>query len=312
MPRPTLVLLLSSIFLLHALPSEAQPPPGPPEHVERRSSELEGGAMARLVTRWTADAIASGASLTLGDAAPTLLVRGASAAAIERGEHVAVVAYEAFDGGPPFCLRVIRREAGRDVLSEERGFARPGSRTGDVPFAVAIAPIPGRGFAVFFEEVQGDDPSGARTYLFHLDLEGQPMDAGVEIPVPWPIAAAAWNGHGFHLALLYPGGTGGMRLSMVSLSPEGMNQQHPDWSSAPGFVADVHLVVLGDHVHAHYRGGRGGEHWLETDVTAIAGWGTDTRHATDHGRLEPDTTLSVDAEGRVGRVSARDDGIAAH
>lgn len=298
---------------LLALPSLAlaQPPPGPPEHVDRRSVELAGGTIARVVTRWTPDAETSGASLALGDAPPTLLVRGASAAAIERGERVSVVAYETFDGGAPFRVRVIRRDGAHDVLSDERGFARPGARSGDFPFAVAIAPIPGRGFAVFYEEVQADDPSGARTYLFQLDLDGQPLDAGREIAVPWPIAAAAWNGQGYHLALLYPGGGGGMRLSMVSLTPEGVNQQHPDWSSAAGFVADVHLVVEGAHVHAHYRGGSGGEHWLETDVTAIASWGSDTRHATDHGRLEDGVTLSVDAEGHVQRVPSRADGIAA-
>lgn len=267
--------------------------------------------MARLVTRWTPDAETSGASLALGDAAPTLLVRGATAAAIERGERVALVAYEAFDDAAPFRVRVVRRDAGHDVVSDERAFARPGARHGDVPFAVAIAPIAGRGFAVFFEEVQSDDPSGARTYLFQLDLDGQPLEPGREIAVPWPIAAAAWNGQGYHLALLYPGGGGGMRLSMVTLGVDGTNQQHPDWSSAPGFVADVHLVVEAAHVHAHYRGGSGGERWLETDVTAIGGWGSDRRHATDHGHLDPDVTLAIDPAGHVQRVAPRADGIAA-
>ena len=61
------------------------------------------------------------------------------------------------------------------------------------------------------------DPSATRTYLFQLDLEGAPLDAGREIAIPWPIAAVAWNGHGYHLAVLYPGSGSGMRLSMVSL-----------------------------------------------------------------------------------------------
>ncbi len=292
-------------------PASAQPPSGPPVHVERRSAELEGGTIARVATRWTPDASTSGASLTLGDETPTVLIRGATAAAIERGERVAIVAYEAFDGGAPFRFRVLRREAGRASVSEERSFARPGTRAGDYPLAVAIAPVAGRGFAVFFEEVQADDPSAARTYLFQLDLDGQPLDAGHEIPVPWPLAAATWNGHGYHLGVLYPGGGTGMRLSVVSITPDGTPEQHPDWSSAPGFIADVHLVSERDHIHAHYRGGSGGEHWLECDVTTIGSWGSDSRTATDHGRFEPDATLVVDVHGHVARAPSRDDGISA-
>jgi hypothetical protein len=267
---------------------------------------LESGTLARVVTRWTPDAMTSGASIAIGDAPPTLLVRGASAAAIERGEHVAIVAYETYEDATPFRFRVVSSGA----LGAEQTFARPGTRRGDVPFAVAIAPIAGRGFALFYEEVQSDDPSAARTYLFQLDLDGHALDAGVEIQVPWPIAAAAWNGHGYHLALIYPGGGQGMRLSMVSLSPEGLPEQHPDWSSAAGLVGDVHLVVVGAEIHAHYRGGSGGEHWMETDVTAIGGWGSDRRHATDHGHLEAGVSFAVDAAGHAQRVPSRDDGIA--
>jgi hypothetical protein len=302
-------LLVIAVAVLTVSSARAQPPPGPPMRVERRSTVLEGGAIARVATRWTPDASASGTSLVIGDATSTILARGATSAAIERGERVAVVAYETYGLGAPFRLRVIRRDGGHDVLDAERELARPGTRTDDVPLAVAIAPIAGRGFAVFFEEVQSDDPSAARTYLFLLDLDGAPIDAGREVPIPWPLAAAAWNGHGFHLALLYPGGGGGIRLSMVSITEAGLPEQHPDWSSAAGFVADVHLVAHDARIDAHYRGGTGGEHWLETDVTAIASWGTDRRHATDHGTLAPDATLVIDPRGHVSRAPAHDDGL---
>lgn len=304
--------VVSSILpaLLWVSVAHAQPPPGPPVHVERRTAELEGGALARVTTRWAMDGSASGASLAIGEASPVVLARGATAAAIERGERVTIVAYETYGDGSPFRYRTIRRDAGHDVLGEEHALARPTSRGLDVPFAVAIAPVPGDGFALFFEEVQNDDPSAARTYLFRLDLDGVARDAGREIQVPWPLAAAAWNGHGFHLALLYPGGGEGMRLSMVSLTPDGLPEQHPDWSSAAGFVTDVHLVVEGAEIRAHYRGGSGGEHWLDADVTAIESWGSDRRHARDHGALGADATLVVGAQGHVRRAPARsDDGL---
>jgi hypothetical protein len=306
MSRLSLAVLAVAFFSGTA---SAQPPAGPPVHVERRSTVLDGGATARLVTRWGLDASSSGASVTIAETTPTLLVRGATAGAIERGERVALVAYESFGDGAPFRVRAIRRDAGHDVIGPELALPRPGSRADDVPFAVAIAPVPGRGFAVFFEEVQQDDPSAAHTYLFMLDLDGAQPDAGREIPVPWPIGAAIWNGHGFHLALLYPGSGGGMRLSMVSLSPEGTNQQHPDWASAAGFVGDVHLVREGDHIRAHYRGGHGGGHWIESDVTEIRGWGSEPPAPHDHGALETDVTLAIDAAGHVQRVPSRADGL---
>jgi len=289
--------------------ASAQPPSEPPAQVERRSADLGEGVVARLVTRWAPDERASGASLAIGDAAPTILFQGPSAGAVERGERVSIVAYEAYDRAAPFRYRVIRRAADGHTLEAERHFARPGARTMDSPFAVAIAPIPGRGFALFYEEVQSDDPSGARSYLFMLDLDGAPMGEGREIQVPWPIAAAAWNGHGFHLGLVYPGGGDGMRLSMVSLTPEGTPEQHPDWSSAAGFISDVHLVVDGTSIHAHYRGGSGGDRWFESDVSVIGSWGRQAPPATDHGRFELDATLVVHANGNLERIGPREDGL---
>jgi hypothetical protein len=291
--------LLSALVFSSAVAS-AQPPPGPLVHVERRTVELEGGVLARIATRWTPEASRSRTSLSLGDAAPTVLVHGASAATIECGERVALVAYEAYGEGAPFRVRAIQN----GVLQPERSLSRPGARVGDVPFALAIAPMPGQGFAVFFEEVQADDPTATRTYLFQLDLDGAPRDAGRELSIPWPIAAAAWNGHGYHLALIYPGSGSGMRLSMVSLGVDGTNQQHPDWSSAAGYVADVHLVVIGAEIRAAYRFG---DHWRQSDVTQIRSWGSEPPAAADHGALGPDDTIAVDAAGHARRVASRTD-----
>lgn len=283
----------------------AQPPQGPPDQVERRSAVLASGEVARLVVRWTPDDATSGAAVAIGEAAPTLLVRGASAGAVERGERVAIVAYETADRTAPFRYRVIRRNGASDELGPEQRLPRPGSRTDDFPFAVSIAPIPGRGFALFYEEVQSDDPSAARTYLYFLDLDGTVVGDGREIGVPWPIAASVWNGRGFHLALLYPGGGGGMRLSMVSLTPEGTPEQHPDWASSAGYVADVHLVVAAERIVAHYHGGGAGDRWLESDVTAIRSWGSDPPRATDHGPVDLDVSFAVGLDGRIVRVPSR-------
>ncbi len=47
---------------------------------------------------------------------------------------------------------------------------------------------------------------------------------------------------GFALGLvlsIYPGDGRGMRLSMVSIGPDGRAQQHPDWASRAGMIDDV-------------------------------------------------------------------------
>lgn len=302
-PRFAFCALALLFAALVPAPARAQPPEGPPTHVDRRVVPLEGGSTARLVATWAPTEEASSLELSLGEAAPVAIVRGGAPGAIEIGGGVLLVAYEVGGSDRPFRARIARRQGAAYVLGEPRELARPGARTGDYPFAVAIAPLP-EGFAVFFEEVQSDDPSAARTYLFRFDREGVPLDAGHEIPVPWPVAAAAWNGHGFHLALTYPGGGGGMRLSMVTLTAEGQPQQHPDWSSAAGFVADVHLVVAGDHVRAFYRGGSGGDRLLESDVTAVRGWGSEPPRARDHGALAGDAAISIAADGQPTRIPA--------
>jgi hypothetical protein len=290
MLRSTLGALVVSLSL--AAYAHAQPPPGPPVHEERRLAALAGGEVARLVTRWAPTADDSGASIAIGSNT-TALVHGASAAAIERGAQVAIVAYESFGDGAPFRFRVITGT----TLGEERAFARPGGREGDYPLSVAIAPMPDGGFTVLFQEVQHDDPTAARTYAFTLDAAGAPQGEGRELAVPWTVAAAAWNGHGLHLGLLFPGYGTGMRLSMVSLSPAGQPEQHPDWASAAGFVGDVHLVRDGEHVRAFYRGGTSGDRLLESDVTAIRGWGSEPPRATDHGPLGADQAVLIDAHG---------------
>jgi hypothetical protein len=291
------------LVLLSAGLARAQPPEGPPTHVETRALALEGGGTARLVSTWAATEEASGLVLSLGASPPVTLVRGSAPGSIEVGAGVVLVAYQVGGTDHPFRARIARREGSPYVLGAERELARPGARTGDYPFAVVIAPL-ADGFAVFFEEVQSDDPTAARTYLFHLDREGAPLDAGREIPIPWPLAAALSDGHGFHLALYYPGGGGGMRLSMVALTADGQPQGHPDWSSAAGFVSDVHLVHAGDHILAFYRGGAAGDRLLESDVTAMRGWGSEPPRARDHGALAEDAAICISAEGEPTRVRA--------
>lgn len=251
------------------------------------------GDLVRLVTSWGRKAKAT---LHVGKAKARTLHEGEVSGCVAAGHGRVVVALAIDDASKPFRVRVISD----GEVGEPISLARPSNRY-DLPFAVAATPTPD-GFAVFFQEVQSDDPSAAHTYLVALDETGTPRGAATEIAVPWSLAAAAWNGAGYHLALYYPGDQRGMRLSMVSLTAAGQPQQHPDWASAPGYIADVHLLAGGGKIRAFYRGGPSGDRLLESDVTAIRSWGSEPPKARDHGALAAHKAIALSLEGKPVKV----------
>lgn len=222
-----------------------------------------------------------------------LVYSGEAVGTVVTGHGLVLVAY-ATGGDKPFHVRAL--EDGK--LGGPLAFARPGKRK-DVPFAIAATATPD-GFAIFYQEVQTDDPTAAHTYLCVLDGQGEVAQAPKEISVPWALADAIWDGDGYHLALIYAGGGDGMRLSMVHTTKDGAPQGHPDWASAPGIVMDVHLARVGDRVLAFYRGGAGGDHLVETDVTQIGQWGRVSAPSKDRGALAG--TFAVNAKGEPVRV----------
>jgi hypothetical protein len=254
-----------------------------PQHASADDRVVIGkdGKPVQLTTTFGGKA---GAKLSIAGAKPTAVFSGSAVGTLVAGHDKVIVALGT-DGKQPFRVLV----AGSDA--KPTAIARPNNRK-DLPFAVAGTPTP-NGFAIFFQEVQTDDPSAAHTYLVELDADGAPTGPAKELQVPWSLAAAAYNGHGYHLALIYPGDNGGMRLSMVSLSAEGAPQQHPDWASAGGFISDVHLAVDDDKIRAFYRGGKAGDRLLESDVTAIRNWGTEPPKAKDHGALSQRHAIGV-------------------
>ena len=223
-----------------------------------------------------------------------LVHAGDAVGTVAAGHGIVVVAYEV-SGDKPFRVRIA--EDGK--LGEEIALARPG-KANNSPFAIAATETPD-GFSIFFQEVQNNDPTAAHTYLLELDGAGKP-GTPKEVPVPWALADAVWNGSGYHLALIYAGGGDGIRLSMVAATKEGQPQGHPDWASAPGIVMDVHLVKVGDRILAYYRGGAAGDRLIETDVTHIGSWGNVSEHSSDRGALAQTTALAVNAKGEAVRL----------
>jgi len=262
-----------------------------PSQPEVRAAIGPKGELIRLVTVWD-----KGARLAVDKSKPLRLHKGEVAGTVTTGHGRVVIALAGDDAREPFRVRVLDTTG----LGEPTRVARPTKRH-DVPFAVVATSTP-EGFALFFQEVETDDPSAAHTYLVLLDKEGKPAAAAGEIPVPWALAAAAWNGSGYHLALIYPGDQRGMRLSMVSLSTAGKPEQHPDWASRAGYIADVHLVARGDEIRAFYRGGAGGDRLLESDVSAIGSWGREPAKAKDRGALSAHRAIAIAKSGKPRKV----------
>jgi hypothetical protein len=89
---------------------------------------------------------------------------------------------------------------------------------------------------------------------------------------------------------------------MVHLTKDGAPQGHPDWASAPGIVMDVHLARVGESVLAFYRGGAGGDHLVETDVTQIGQWGRVSSPSKDRGAIAGNQSIAVNAKGEAIRL----------
>jgi hypothetical protein len=300
-------MLLSMVALIAGVGTAAAETPG---ESQTRAAYTPDGELVRLTTAW---GDAPRATVQVGAAKPVELARGLTAGTVVAG-HERVVIAVARDSDP-----VAAADRGKDTTAkaDTGGFriqviadgaigtqitvARPGGRD-DRPFAVAATPTPD-GFTVFFQDVGRADPSAARTYMVTLDAAGAPIGGAVEVPVPWSLAAAAWNGDGYHLALVYTD-TRGMRLSMVALTADGQPRQHPDWASRAGFVGDVQLVAGDDGViRAFYRGGANGDRLHERVVTRIREWGVEPPRAKDRGALAWSKTIAITAAGRATKVA---------
>jgi hypothetical protein len=231
-----------------------------------------------------------GVELVVGKAKKQVYA-GEAVATIEPGHGIVLVAVSIPSKKQPF--QIITIDGGK--LGKPIALARPDKRD-NYPFALAATATPD-GFTVFFQEVEADNPNEAHTYMVELDKTGAVSEQAKEIQVPWWLAAATWNGNGYHLALFYAGGGTGTTLSMVSLSKDGAPEQHPDWATAPGAISDVHLISAGGRIRAVYRGTAG--RMYETDVTKIGQWGQVSNKAKDLGAIGKQEAIAITAKGSV-------------
>ena len=202
-------------------------------------------------------------------------------------------------GSTPFVrFAVVRLDAQGEPGSAPVTSDASAQRTGDAsPDTVIACPDP-EGFTVMWQELVGQSGRPeARTYLARIAPDGSWVERPHVVDVPWAIAAFAFNGHGYHLALYYTGsGPADTRLSFVTLDRAGHPEQHPWWVTRPEMIDEVQLSPIAGGVAAFYRGGADASSLRSVEVTSVGQWGTDPGAPTEHGSVSADAPFALRAE----------------
>jgi hypothetical protein len=278
------------------------PPPPPPqpeevipagEMIDQRAELTDAGDAVRIVM--TSGGKKPGIKL-VSKSGSLELSKLEGVGTLKTAHGTTLVAISVDDEKEPFRVALFDGKK----LSKVQKLARP-KKMSNFPFAIAATRTPD-GFTVFFQEVETANPNEAHTYMVTLDKAGAVDGELREVQIPWALAAAAWNGTGYHLGLIYSGG-GGAQLSMVSTTADGSPQQHPDWATQPGSIDEVHLVVTGERIRAVYRGTGG--RLMETDVTKIGQWGQVSNKAKDLGAIAATEAIAITAKGTATKIKAK-------
>ena len=264
------------------------------EMVDQRAELTDAGDPVRLVM--TSGGKKPGVKLEAKTSID--LYKGEALGTLKAAHGTMLVALLVDDAKAPFRLALFDGKK----LSNVQKLKRPGTKQSNFPFAVAATRTP-EGFTVFFQEVETANPNEAHTFMVDVGKDGTAGEAK-EVPIPWALGDAIWNGNGYHLALLYTGEMRGARISMVSASASGQPSGHPDWATQPSAITDIHLVETDGKIRAIYRGGAG-DHMYSTDVTAIGQWGQVTAKTSDLGALAANMFIAINGKGQPTKVKTK-------
>lgn len=256
-----------------------------------RAELTDKGDPVRLVM--TSGGKSAGAKLEAGKQSFDL-AKGELVGTVKTGHGKTIIALSVDDAKAPFRIYTFDGA----TVSKPQLIARPAKQS-NFPFAVAATRTPD-GFTVFFQEVETGNANEAHTFMVDLDRDGK-AGAAKEVQIPWALADAIWNGNGYHLALFYSGEQRGARISMVSTTASGVPQGHPDWTTEPSAITDVHLVETDGKITAIYRNL---DHANATDVTKIGQWGQVTAKTKDLGALG-NAYIAINAKGQLVKVKAK-------
>lgn len=251
------------------------------------------GRRGALVTA----SLAGAPAITLHDGAT---VRTALAAA---GDTLVVVA---FHGGEHAFARALFAHVRGGALTRgatvELDRAIAARRDTLRPAAALAAPTP-EGFTILVQEQDVSSPSAdVVTTMTRLARDGAIVAAPAQVAIPWALAALAWDGRGYHLAVLWGGWgaehAGTARACLVTLTPAGQPEQHPWWATGFDALSDVQLVRRADGgamLLVHRRGD--GRTIALHESTGVGSWGTEPPPSVDVGHVEPSAPFVAIVEG---------------
>ena len=210
----------------------------------------------------------------------------------------------AFHGGDRPFARALLADVRDGALARGRTTELPIPRSAQAgamrPSAAVAAPTQ-HGFTILLQETDSQGAAAAvRTTMFVLGRDGALISAR-EVAVPWALGALAWNGQGYHLAVLWGGWTaahaGTARICLVTLSPEGAPQQHPWWATPFDAIGEMMLLPRADGaMQLVWRSGDGRTIRLQ-DASMVLGWGVEPPAPTELARIDPDAPLAPVARG---------------
>lgn len=282
----------------------AQAPPEPPPPDMGRTAEggvvFAGEVAVRVTNEWDPAAGTGGQGhVRLRAGARRQRIPLASPAMVSAAATASGVFLAVLEDRPTRLLAVhvplVEGRFGEPVTTE---VTRPGGEA-LVPMNLTATATP-TGYAVFWQEVPSTQPGATwQTFEARFDARGAAEGASRALGrVPWPIAAAAFVGGRYFLALWFaPGGRPDqIRLAAVHVDLRGSPQEHPWWASRPGLIGETQLVVNGERVLAVYRGGSDGGQLLEVDVTT-GRWGQEPSAPRRRGRIGAMVAYGVRARG---------------
>lgn len=298
-----LVVSLASPF------AAAQPPPALGPSREVRSTEA---GLVTITTTWAEARGRRSARVTASLPAqvqPLVLHDGPTVRTVVAGDRDALLVVAYHGGERPFARAILARlergalRAGPTIeLSREIAARRDSLR----PAAALVAPTP-EGFTVLVQEQDVRDPSAdVVTTMTRIARDGTLIEAPRQVAIPWALGALAWNGRGYHLAVLWggwgPEHAGSARICLVTLSEQGAPQQHPWWATPFDAVSDVQLAQRADGamVLAWRRGdGRA----VMTHISSAPGrWSVEPPAPVELAAIAPDAPYALQLEGDVARV----------
>ena len=138
----------------------------------------------------------------------------------------------------------------------------------------AIACADADGFTLLWQE-QGTAGGGVQGTLARVKADGTILKKPTAVGIMWSLGAIVDDGRGYTLAVRYDGQAPDQtRIAFVTLTYDGVPEQHPWWGSRPAMVGEIQMTMVKGVATAVYRAGDATKSILATPADKAKGqWG---------------------------------------